>query len=45
MPNVASLINKSNIKNLGIINVRSPLNAIVQIKLIAPSRGSVNLSV
>ena len=42
MPNVKSLI----IKNFGIINVLSPLNAIVLNKLSSPtSRGSVNLSV
>ena len=45
MPHVTSLINKSNNKKLGIINVLSPLNAILQIKRIATSRGSVNLSV
>ena len=36
MPNMASLINKSNIKNLGIINILSPLNATVLIKLMVP---------
>ena len=46
MPNGASLINKSNIKkNLEIINVLSPLNVTELIKLFAPTRGSVNLSV
>ena len=45
MPYVASLINKNSIKNFGIINVLSLLNAVVLIKLIVPSRGSVNLYV
>ena len=43
LPNVTSLSTKSNIKNLEIINVLSPQNAILLIKLILPSKESVSL--
>ena len=46
MLNVASLINQSNIKkNWEKINELIPLNAVILIKLISPSRGSVSLSI
>ena len=40
---MASLINKSNAINFGITNVLELFNAIVSMKPIALSRGSINL--
>ena len=45
IPNVANLINKSNTKNVWINNLRSLLNAIALIKLIAPLGVNVNMKV
>ena len=45
MPNVVSLINKSNVKKLRNNQRTDPLNAIVLIQLIDSSRRRVKLSV